>query len=79
MNKFKLAHAIAKVLKGDYSARMAYAWQIIKADRLHEVSELLDVETLTPKMYVSEYPYATAKKADQMPKKVRIKSKTQKI
>ncbi|TVX86055.1 hypothetical protein [Paenibacillus agilis] len=55
MNNFKLAHAIAKVLTGSYAARMAYAWEIIKGKRLNEVSELFDIETLTPKMYVSKY------------------------
>ncbi|MCY9757776.1 hypothetical protein M5X00_26460 [Paenibacillus alvei] len=80
MNKFKLAHAIAKVLTGDYSARIAYAWQIIKADRLYEVSELIDLDTLAPKMYVSLYAKPSkVKKCSKMPKKVHTSKKSKPI
>ncbi|WP_409291144.1 hypothetical protein [Peribacillus sp. SCS-37] len=43
------AVAIAKVLHGDWQARMALAWKMINEDRTHEVSELICLETLEPK------------------------------
>lgn len=74
MNKFKLAHAIAKVLEGNYSARIAYAWTLIKKNDFSEIAELIDVETGTPKMFVSQFaPYAETKEAAKKPKKVRDK------
>ncbi|WP_409296600.1 hypothetical protein V1498_01690 [Peribacillus sp. SCS-26] len=43
------AVAIAKVLEGDWQARMALAWKMINEDRTHEVSNLICLETLEPK------------------------------
>lgn len=45
---FKTAHAIAHVLEGDYQARFKMACELIKAKRLNEVNELIDLDTLEP-------------------------------
>lgn len=77
MNKttLKTVHAIARVLEGDYSARLVMAWAIVKGERYDEVAELIDMETLTPKAFVapvhtvSATPVQPAK--SKMPKKER--------
>ncbi|OME54004.1 hypothetical protein BSK59_15600 [Paenibacillus odorifer] len=75
MNKFKLAHAIAKVLKGDYSVRISYAWDLIKKNDFTSVSELIDLDTLAPKMYVSLYAEKVAKVPNKAPKQKRHTAK----
>jgi hypothetical protein len=48
-NKQEAAVAIAKVLEGDWQARIALAWKLIKENRTNEVNELICLKTLRPK------------------------------
>lgn len=48
-NKQEVAVAIAKVLEGDWQARLALAWKLIKENRTNEVDELICLKTLEPK------------------------------
>jgi hypothetical protein len=45
----KKAVAIAKVLEGNWQARIALAWKLIKEERTNEVNELICLETLEAK------------------------------
>ncbi|KKK39856.1 hypothetical protein WQ57_00745 [Mesobacillus campisalis] len=48
-NQQEAAVAIAKVLEGDWQARMALAWKLIKENRTNEADKIICLKTLTPK------------------------------
>lgn len=55
----KKAVAIAKVLEGNWQARIALAWKLIKEKRTNEVNELICLETLEAKEQKQKEPAHT--------------------